>query len=201
MKLNRPNFLLVDFENTQELDFEKLKQYNISVVIFAGPNQKTVPIEWLNARNNSELEVEVIKTARFGSNYLDIQIAAFAGATSQRVKDAFFHVLSRDSDFDSLIDWLKARGHPASRCESFKDLQFLKVVEADAPEEVDLLSRMKLHISNLKTARPRKIKTLRAVLANAVGAGCDPSKIDLLIEDFKKSGYISVGPNESVSYK
>lgn len=158
----RTNFVLVNFENVQPQDIGLLKDGPFKVKVFLGPNQSKIPI-WLATALQAlgdNAEYIVLETA--GSNALDFYIAYYIGVLSAAEPTAFFHVISKDKGFDSLLKYLKGKKLFAQRSISIGDIPYFKPVLPAAPEAqveaviADLIRR--------KAARPRTQKTLLSTL-------------------------------------
>jgi hypothetical protein len=110
------NYVLVDFENLQP-DMSGLAGTAHKVLVFFGAKQqssrhhyeKFVPL--LRLAGN----LEVVEVPQTGDNALDMHIAFTIGQIFQREPDATIVVISRDKDFDPLIDTLQKRGLTCSR--------------------------------------------------------------------------------------
>jgi hypothetical protein len=110
------NYVLVDFENLQP-DMSGLAGTAHKVLVFFGAKQqssrhhyeKFVPL--LRLAGN----LEVVEVPQTGANALDMHIAFTIGQIFQREPDATIVVISRDKDFDPLIDTLQKRGLKCSR--------------------------------------------------------------------------------------
>jgi hypothetical protein len=110
------NYVLVDFENVQP-DMSALVGTPFKVVVFFGAKQQSSrhhfdKFESLLALGSS---LEAVKILHSGRNALDLHIAWWLGRIFERESDATAHVISRDTDFDPLIDFLKSRGLDVTR--------------------------------------------------------------------------------------
>ena len=57
-----------------------------------------------------------------GRNALDFHIAYYLGVLSSKEPNAYFHVISKDTGFDSLIEYLKTKKVSIRRSSSLEDL-------------------------------------------------------------------------------
>jgi hypothetical protein len=116
-------YVLVDFENVQP-DLSVLANTPYKVKIFFGAKQQEsrVPFKLLDAVMALGGNVESIKITRSGSNAVDMHIAWYIGGLLEREPDAGIHIISGDTDFDPLIEFLKARGVQCRRSKTIANL-------------------------------------------------------------------------------
>jgi hypothetical protein len=101
------NYILVDFENVQNIDLNSIKDKNFYIKIFVGTNQTKIPVDLVLKSQELGSQVEWIQINGSGKNALDFHITFVLGRLSQKDPDAFFHVISKDTGFDPLIIYLK----------------------------------------------------------------------------------------------
>jgi hypothetical protein len=116
-------YVLVDFENVQP-DLSALANTPYKVKIFFGAKQQEsrVPFKLLDAVMALGGNVESIKITRSGSNAVDMHVAWYIGGLLEREPHARIHIISGDTDFDPLIEFLRARGVQCRRTKTIADL-------------------------------------------------------------------------------
>lgn len=127
-------YVLVDFENVQP-DLSALANTPFKVKIFFGAKQQEgrVPFKLLDAVMALGGNAESIKITRSGSNAVDMHIAWYIGGLLEREPNASIHIISGDTDFDPLIEFLKARGVQCRRSKTIADLVTAKPARTPAP--------------------------------------------------------------------
>jgi len=117
------NYVLVDFENVQP-DLSALAGSPYKVKVFFGAKQQEgrVPFKLLDAMLALGGNVEPVKVMRSGSNAVDMHIAYFIGRLVEKEPDAGIHIISGDTDFDPLVEFLKANGVACKRAKSIADI-------------------------------------------------------------------------------
>ena len=130
----RTNFVLVDFENVQPKDIGLLKDGPFKVKVFFGPNQSKIPISLAAAFQSLGDNAEYIILETAGNNALDFHIAYYIGVLSSVEPTAFFHIISKDKGFDSLLKYLKGKRILAQRSICVSDIPYFKPVLPAAPE-------------------------------------------------------------------
>ena len=122
-------YVLVDFENVQP-DLSSLAGTPYKVKLFVGAKQQEQRhrYSFLKAVMALGGNAELIEITRSGSNAVDMHIAWYIGGLLEREPGARVHVISGDTDFDPLLEFLTARGVSCRRTKSLGEL-----VEAKPP--------------------------------------------------------------------
>lgn len=158
----RTNFVLVDFENVQPKDLGLLKDGPFKVKLFLGPNQSKIPVALAASLQSLGGDAEYIVLETAGSNALDFHIAYYIGRLAAENPSAYFHIISKDTGFDSLIKYLRGKKVSVQRSTCITDIPYFKPSLPAAPDEqidfaiADLVRR--------KASKPRTQKTLHSTL-------------------------------------
>jgi len=117
------NYVLVDFENVQP-DLSQLAGTPFKVKVFFGAKQQEgrVPFKLLDAMLALGGNVEPVKVMRSGSNAVDMHIAYFIGRLVEKEPHAVIHIISGDTDFDPLAEYLQANGVHCKRTKTIAEL-------------------------------------------------------------------------------
>lgn len=191
----RTNYVLIDFENVQIQDIEALDRENIRVLVFVGSLQKKVGLDVACALQKMGQRAEYIQIAGNGPNALDFHIAFYVGKLSSVDANAFFHIVSKDSGFDPLIEHLKGKKVLVKRVHS--------TAEIPSPKVTTLAEKVKVSWETLEKrgqARPKMLKTLANTIATVLQAAAGSSEVSQVVEELEKKGLIKV-EDEKVVYK
>lgn len=124
------NYVLVDFENVQPDSLDALNHDPFKVLVFVGASQTKVPFDTAASLQRMGSRAEYLKVSGNGKNALDFHIAFHLGKLAATDASASFHVVSRDTGFDPLIQYLKAHGIAAARVESVSAIRAPRVESA-----------------------------------------------------------------------
>ncbi|MCQ2404230.1 MAG: PIN domain-containing protein [Lentisphaeria bacterium] len=116
------NYILVDLENVVPEDFSLLDNDCFRVKIFVGANQTKLPTNLVTAVQRLGEKAEYVEISGSGKNALDFHIAFFLGKYSQEEPRSFFHIISKDTGYDPLVTFCKARKIHAARWENIRNL-------------------------------------------------------------------------------
>jgi hypothetical protein len=128
------NYVLVDFENVQPETLASLAEGQFKVKVFVGAAQAKgrISFELSHSMQMLGANAEYVKIARSGPNAVDMHIAYFIGRILERERDAVIHIISKDSDFDPLLEYLRANGVMCKRSKTIAEVAKLAQAAARA---------------------------------------------------------------------
>lgn len=154
----RPNIVLIDLESVQPASLGLLAPEYFRVKVFVGATQSKLSFELAAAVQQMGNRAEYIKIAGVGKNALDFHIAYYIGRIATEQPESFFHIISKDTGFDPLIQHLKDENIFCGRWEGIEDIPAVKAAQVKSPEERAILFMSRLLQPN--ATRPRTEKTL-----------------------------------------
>jgi hypothetical protein len=118
------HYVLVDFENVQPESLSALVGGAYRVLVFIGAAQAKGRISFELSHSIQMLgaNAEYVPIARSGPNAMDMHIAYYIGKLLEQQPEAHVHVVSRDTDFDPLLEFLVARGFEVRRVKSIAEI-------------------------------------------------------------------------------
>jgi hypothetical protein len=216
----RINYVLIDFENVQVKSLALLEGEHFRVRVFLGPKNTKLPVELVMAVQKMGNKAEYTILEASGSNALDFHIAFYLGILSAADPTAYFHIISKDTGFDPLIQHLKTKGIFSSRSVSIEDMPCFAIKEANGektapteppkikPKEAPVISaagvdkNFKLIQEDLirrKASKPRRVKTLKSTIKARCGKDVSSSIVDTVFKKLVKKGYVKI-EGEKVTY-
>ena len=105
------NIYLVDYENVNSSGIEGIKNLKLEdkVYIFYSEQIKTIPFEKSIELVKSKAQIEFIEIKKVGKNYLDFQLSTYLGYLIGKGENGFVFIISKDTGFDSIVDFWKGR--------------------------------------------------------------------------------------------
>ena len=103
---------LIDYENTGVkglAGIEKLSEED-QIILFYGPKTGSIPFDEHVKISQSASHVEYIKTTKTAKNYLDFQLTTYLGYLIASTPVREYHVVSKDSGYDSVVDFWSKKG-------------------------------------------------------------------------------------------
>lgn len=205
----KSNYVLIDYENVQVQSLALLKGEQFHVRVFLGPNNTKLPVDLVLAMQQLGSRGEYIVLETPGSNALDFHIAYYLGVLTAADPAGFFHVISKDTGFDPLIQYLRRRKIFAARSAAIEEMPCFKTPASTAPplEEKLVKSKnlteelLKLVVDDLlkrKDKKPRSPKTLRSTIHARCGKDLPVAEIDAIWQTLVKRGYIKINDEEMI---
>ncbi len=186
--------LLVDFENVQQVDLNRLDEH-FHVVIFVGSGQKSVPIELVAAAQKLGSRVDWQRVEGNGSNALDFYIACHLGRVIEKSPSLHCIVLSKDKGFDPLLKHLNKSGLKCKRINSLLELE----PKAATSEEPNYIRVLEVLQKSEKKSRPRKRSTLSPHISSMFQKNISQADVDRIIDILFANKMISES-NNTISY-
>lgn len=96
--------LLIDFENTQPADLNKIQDEDCQIWLFLGLHQqKNIPLDLCESLLRFGKNVHFVRLEKTGKNALDFYLAFYMGRITQTDPEAQICILSKDGGFDPLV--------------------------------------------------------------------------------------------------
>ena len=204
------NYVLVDFENVQPDSLAALAGGAFRIKVFVGASQARgrISFELSHSMQMLGANAEYVKIARSGPNAVDMHIAYFIGRLIEKEPNAFIYIVSRDTDFDPLVEYLQASGVAAKRAKTIAEI-VRSVPKPKAPAQAPKSQRShvppprrahsdklapiikQLHSLSGKPATRKKLSQTIANYFRQHGGPLADSAIEQLIEDLIRMKYIT----------
>ena len=123
----RKNYVLIDYENGPVKSLALLKEEQFQVMIFLGIKNTKLSTEFVLSKevlgeHAIGEHAKYIRLEKAGENALDFHIAYYLGQLVLKDPSGYFHIISGDKGFDSLIAHLKTVGIFSARSESIENM-------------------------------------------------------------------------------
>jgi len=203
----KTNYVLVDYENVQVKSLELLNDDIFRLWVFLGPTNTKLLKPLVLAVQKLGERGGYVSMETGGPNAADFHIACYLGELAKSDPDGFFHIISRDTGFDPLIEHLKTRNIAVVRSESIEAMPcFRSRAKSNGTTKktsnADLLEMSLTDLIKRKEARPRTSKTLLSTI-RSIQSRCGtqlPDKAEEIYQTLIKKGYVKVEDNK-VTYK
>lgn len=193
----KTNYVLIDYENVQPEAMAVLGEEHFKVIVFVGANQTKVTFEVASALQDMGNRAEYIKITGNGSNALDFHIAYYIGQLASQEPEAYFHIVSKDTGFDPLIQHLKSKKILACRSKDVSDIPIVKAANSKTP--TDKLAVIVSDLQRRGSAKPRTVKTLGSTINGIFQKQLCEQEVTSLLAALQKHGVVTV-TDTKVSY-
>ena len=184
------DYVLIDYENVQPADVVALEAEHFRVFLFVGASQTRIDVDVAAVLQRMGERAEYIRITGNGKNALDFHIAYYIGQLSAGNPDAHFHIVSKDTGFDPLLEHLGKKKISASRVASISVIPGAKV--ATPKSAPDRASKVIADLVRRGAARPRTIKTLRSTINAQFQKTLSGPEIDEIVAKLTKQGVVVV---------
>ncbi len=191
------NYVFVDLENVQPKNLELLKDHNFKIFVFVGSSQNKIPFDFAKELQLLGGNAEYIKINGNGPNALDFHIAFYIGQISISDPNSYFHIISKDTGFDPLVNHLKSRKIFAKREKNISEIPLLKISNA-----ISMSEKIEAIIAFLKArgaSKPRAIKTLTSSINSLFMKKLVENELSNLISELVKLKFVIINGTK-VSY-
>lgn len=210
----KTNYVLIDYENVQVKSLSLLKGEHFQVKVFLGPTNKNLPVELVLAMRHLGERADYVVLETPGRNALDFHLIYYLGRLMEADPEGFFHIISKDTDYDSLLRHLKTRKILCVRSTSIEQMPCFaapagedsnRQAAGSKPKPVpvsvpaDLLRTAMDDLIRRKTSRPRTTKTLLSTLHATLGKARPAKDIQAVLDALVKSGHVNVN-GDKVTY-
>jgi hypothetical protein len=212
------NYVLVDFENVQPDSLSALATGQFRVKVFVGASQAKgrISFELVHSMQALGTNAEYVKIARTGKNAVDMHIAYYVGRLLEKEPNAAVHIVSKDSDFDPLIEYLQSKGSVCKRVKTIDDIpkhvavrpaahakgsKHMPHVPSPRRPHAEKLAPIIKHLHSLsgKPATSKKLSQTIASYFKQHGGELPDKTVALLIDELVRLKYVSQN-NGKVSY-
>lgn len=169
---------------------EQLEHDRFKLLVFVGASQAKLPFEVAASLQRLGARAEYIKISGNGSNALDFHIAYYIGQLAAAEPSAYFHIISKDTGFDPLIQHLKMKKVLAGRVTAIAEIPLVKAATSKSPSErIELVSA---RLQQLEAAKPRTLKTLSSTIASLFQGQVSDAEVAALIDAMASRGLLSI---------
>jgi hypothetical protein len=197
------NHVFVDFENVKSVDCQVIANKNLRLYLFLGPQNKKLDIAVVECLLEHAQTVQMIRSPKSGKNALDFVLAYHLGQAVLTEPKAHFHIISKDTGFDALIDLLKSKNIKAKRHNDWTALGAQSPKTHAAPAKPSLSTAAAKMLETLRKApksRPKKNKSLITFAREFSGKDKPDADAEKLIAELQKSKALEIDEKGNVSY-
>jgi len=204
------NYVFVDYENVHELDLALIGSKTVYFTLLLGALQTKLDAALVEKLIEHAAAVQLVRLSSTRKNALDFTLAYYMGKAVQADPNAYFHIVSKDTGFDPLVEHLGSRHIRARRHNDFTTLTLGAPPKAEEPAKMvaqpkntgpNLLSEVVEHLRTHPKNRPKTRKTLASHLKAHLGkAAADTQAVAELIKQLIQKGHVKMGDKEAVTY-
>ncbi len=189
----RTNYIFIDFENVQEIDLDRIANKPVKVTFVLGERHKNLPVALVKLLLKYAGQVDLVETGRSGKNALDLVLAQCIGAAKQVDAHGYFHIISKDKDFDALIGHFQANGTLAARRAAFCEVPVLM-------KNAERVNHIIAYFKSKQVTLAKKRTTLESQIHALFGRALTPAELHSTIQGLVAKKVIEIGADGEVFY-
>lgn len=219
--------LLIDFENIQPQNLDKLPEKETHIWLFLGVTQKMLPIDLVESLLRFGDSAHLIRLQKTGKNALDFYLSYYLGQITATDPQATIGILSRDGGYDILVEHILDNQHAQGivRLATLEEVQLQEIepeivpilpkqpeIIAEEPKPtISIAPYFQAALTALRQPdafRPSRLHNLQLNLRNHILRDLLTDKsheecekiVQVIINKLKNQNLISVDENEFVQY-
>lgn len=190
----RNQYIFIDYENVSESDLTRVSGKTVRVFMILGTRHKKLPTSlFLFAQDHPE-QLRIVQTPVDGRNALDLVLTLELGRIIAADPEGYFHIVSKDTDFASVVCHVKGEKRLIARYSSLAEIPVLWTSD-------ERIARIKAELSDPTKSRPSTRKTLENKINAAFEGKAEPEFIDKTIKSFAQAGILDFSETDKVNYK
>lgn len=206
----RVNHVFVDFENVRRIDPEVVGKRSFSLQVFLGPQNKKLDVDVVQSLLEHSQMVKLVRSPKTGKNALDFVLAFELGQAVLTDPKGFFHIISKDEGFDSLVELLRERQVKVRRHPDWESLDAALAVKVEAPKpssngaKPELSEAAKKMLESLRKSprnRPKQRKTLVSHAVQFAGKDAGVKAQEAVVRELEKAGWLSFDGAGKATYR
>ena len=196
IKKVRKNYIFVDFENVQPKSFDFPEDYPFKIIIFVGVNQTKILIELAISMQSLGCNAAYVIINGSGKNALDFHITFYLGKLYEKDPNGYFHIISKDTGFDILINHLKTKKALINRYNNIDDIPALKQSNCETLPIDKKISFIIDYLIKRGNAKPKKVETLSNTINSICARTLNNTQLDMIINTMAKEKIIIIDGNK-----
>lgn len=181
------NYVLIDYENVQPDMAELMAPEVFRLLVFVGASQTRVDFALADLLATKANGSRFVKISGNGRNALDFHIAFTLGQLGLQEPGAYFHVISKDTGMDPLIQHMQKQGMKVCRRVQLQDIDVVR--KATSLTSVDeKLSIAMEYLIKRGSQRPASRKTLASSISALFQPKLSAEMADEMLQQLEQQG-------------
>lgn len=187
--------------------------------LLLGPRQTKLDVALVEKLLAHAASVQLVRLASGGRNALDFTLVYYVGRAVAADPAGYFHIISKDTGYDPLIEHLQSRNIHAQRHNNFTTLPFaapagqptFNTPAATKPKSApkskapvfsldERETQVLEHLRKTTTTRPRKENKLLSFLIAYLGHKITETEAMNIVKNLSRTGHLTIGEKGAVTY-
>jgi hypothetical protein len=213
------NHIFVDFENVHKIDLAFIGSKAVNFTLLLGSRQTKLDVLLVEKLLANAATVQLVRLTSGGNNALDFAIAYYVGRAEAADPTGYFHIVSKDTGYDPLIEHLRSRHIHARRHDDFVTLTFTAPAKLTPPAPAaaskpkasskhkvqipivdNRVSQLLEHFRKSSATRPKNKEKLISLLITHLGHKITEAEALAIVENLRQEGCLAIGEKGTVTY-
>lgn len=199
----RTQYIFIDYENVCVTDLFIVAGKDVFVFLILGLNQEKLPVKVTLFAQQHPDQLRIIQTKVVGRNALDLVLALEVGRKLATDTDGDFHIISKDTDYESVVRHLKAEQRSLARHKSLTEIPAFRAPGA-LPAPSSSNKRFTHLIGQLRNGSSKNRPATRAKLENLIkstfGTQTEPEFVGKMIEHLVRDKVLTFTDTGKIHY-
>ncbi len=182
MSGSKQRYVFIDFDNLKNIKFNKLEKVCDKLFILIDEKEKKIPFKLVREVQRLGRNVKWVSAVANDKGNFDLQLAFLLGRMHQKAhKDIEFAILTNDTSFDDLVEFVNINGRACIRIKRKKTKREKRVVEQLEHKETVLPTLELKHISDTNNESYELIAHAASeTIERLIQSGNRPAQVEVL---------------------
>lgn len=199
----RTQYIFIDYENVCVSDLFLVAGKDAFVFLMIGFRQEKLPVKVTLFAQQHPAQLRIIQTQVVGRNALDLVLALEVGRQLTADPDGLFHIVSKDTDYQSIVLHLKSENRSVARHKSLAQIPAFRP-SGDHPVAGSQKDRLTGYLQQLRDSNSKTRPSTRAKLSNhikaAFGNQTEPEFVGKIIDRLVKEEILTCSDTGRINY-
>ncbi len=190
------------------MDPEVLRGRHLTFHLFFGPHNKKLDVEVVEALLENAQAVRLIRSPKSGKNALDFVLAYHLGQAVMADPKGSFHIVSKDTGFDALVEFLESKNVDVQRHMDWSGFHIGDVPKPAAPPPKiakprplsEIAAKLLADLEKTAATLPKRKKGLLGRAKSALGKQGTEEGCESLVKELVESGKLEIDEKGAVRY-
>jgi hypothetical protein len=213
------NHVFVDYENVHTVDAAIIGSKTVHLTLLLGAQKTKLDATVVEMLLRHAANIELIRLKSMGRNALDFALAYYLGRAALANPLSYFHIISKDTGYDPLIEHLRSKNVNIRRHDDFTRLTFSTARPSKTASPVAILAaklppkpkasdsrlealevRILEHLRKPATKLPGTEKKLVSYVIAHLGKQGNKPDAEELVRMLSQAGHLFIGEKGAVTY-
>ncbi|MES2920788.1 MAG: PIN domain-containing protein [Verrucomicrobiota bacterium] len=173
--MSRTNHIFIDYENRKEADFSRAAGKPVRIYLIIGPQDTKLPTSVSLFLQAHPGQLTIIQSPRAGHNAADLVLARELGKAAAEDSTGCFHIISKDADYDLLVQYLLGQKRSVARYDSLEKVPVLGCLPKDH------FAKLCAQLRDSKGNRPKNRTKLESLIQSHYNNTLSPEELQEIV--------------------